>query len=180
MHSCCHHGINDFYSCNPDHNRILVIIIIIAIIVIVILILILVIIIVIIVIIKIVIIIMFPMNWIIHRQPRIIQQASYPVGLSFSHPILSKLVRERNRFILFFFILLLLGEISDYDLNFPTKSTRNYVNQTWPMKLSKFTICFWMQTEDTDKGVTFSYAIPGQHNEITIFRRELAIHGETR
>ena len=92
MRSCCHHDINDFYICNPDHNRILVIIIIIAIIVI--LILIIIIIIVIIVIIKIVIIIMFPMNWIIHRQPRIIQQASYPVGFSFSHPILSKLVLE--------------------------------------------------------------------------------------
>ena len=37
-----------------------------------------------------------------------------------------------------------------------------------------------MQTEDTNKGVTFSYAIPGEHNEITIFRTELAIHGETR
>ena len=87
MHSCCHHDINDFYICNPDHNRILliiIIIIIIAIIVILILILLLlIIIIVIIVIIKIVIIIMFPMNWIIHRQPRIIQQASYPVVFSF-------------------------------------------------------------------------------------------------
>ena len=40
------------------------------------------------------VIIMFPMDWIIHRQPRIIQQASYPVGFSFSHPILSKLVLE--------------------------------------------------------------------------------------
>ena len=84
MHSCCHHDINDFYIYNPDHNRILVIIIIvIAIIVILILIIIIIIIIVIIVIIKIVIIIMFPMNWIIHRQPRIIQQASYPVVFSF-------------------------------------------------------------------------------------------------
>ena len=92
MHSCCHHDINDFYICNPDHNRILLIIIIIAIIVILILLLLLlllllliiiIIIIIIIVIIKIVIIIMFPMNWIIHRQPRIIQQASYPVVFSF-------------------------------------------------------------------------------------------------
>ena len=95
MHSCCHHDINDFYIYNPDHNRILVIIIIvIAVIVILILIIIIIIIIVIIVIIKIVIIIMFPVDWIIHRQPRIIQQASYPVGFSFSHPILSKLVLE--------------------------------------------------------------------------------------
>jgi len=37
-----------------------------------------------------------------------------------------------------------------------------------------------MQTEDTDKGVTFSYAIPGVYNEITIFRTKLAIHGEER
>ena len=95
MHSCCHHDINDFYIYNPDHNRILVIIIIvIAVIVILILIIIIIIIIVIIVIIKIVIIIMFPVDWIIHRQPRIIQQASYPVVFSFSHPILSKLVLE--------------------------------------------------------------------------------------
>ena len=95
MHSCCHHDINNFYIYNPDHNRILVIIIIvIAVIVILILIIIIIIIIVIIVIIKIVIIIMFPVDWIIHRQPRIIQQASYPVGFSFSHPILSKLVLE--------------------------------------------------------------------------------------
>ena len=48
----------------------------------------------IIIIIIITVIIMFPMDWIIHRQPRIIQQASYPVVFSFSHPILSKLVLE--------------------------------------------------------------------------------------
>ena len=48
----------------------------------------------IIIIIIITVIIMLPMDWIIHRQPRIIQQASYPVVFSFSHPILSKLVLE--------------------------------------------------------------------------------------
>ena len=96
MHSCCHHDINDFYIYNPDHNRILVIIIIViaVIVILILIIIIIIIIIVIIVIIKIVIIIMFPVDWIIHRQPRIIQQASYPVGFSFSHPILSKLVLE--------------------------------------------------------------------------------------
>ena len=48
----------------------------------------------IIIMIMIIVIIMFPMDWVIQRQPRIIQQASYPVGFSFSHPILSKLVLE--------------------------------------------------------------------------------------
>ena len=37
-----------------------------------------------------------------------------------------------------------------------------------------------MQTEDTNEGVTFSYAIPGVHNEITIFKTELRIHDEWR
>ena len=94
MHSCCHHDINDFYIYNPDHNRILVIIIIVIAIIVILILIIIIIITVIIVIIKIVIIIMFPVDWIIHRQPRIIQQASYPVVFSFSHPILSKLVLE--------------------------------------------------------------------------------------
>ena len=37
-----------------------------------------------------------------------------------------------------------------------------------------------MQTADTNEGVTFSYAIPGEHNEITIFKEDLRIHGEKR
>lgn len=68
------------------------------------------------------------------------------------------------------------GDWSNYDLYFPSKSIDSYASQTWSPNLSMFTLCFWMQTNDSDRGVTFSYAIQGVNNELTLFRNELAIN----
>ncbi|XP_068705158.1 neuronal pentraxin-2-like isoform X2 [Montipora foliosa] len=68
------------------------------------------------------------------------------------------------------------GDWSNYDLYFASKSIDSYASQTWSPDLSMFTLCFWMQTSDSDKGVTFSYALQSADNELTLFKNELAIN----
>ncbi|XP_068705193.1 serum amyloid P-component-like [Montipora foliosa] len=67
---------------------------------------------------------------------------------------------------------------SNYDLYFARKSIDSYANQTWSQDLSMFTLCFWMQTNDLKSGVTFSYALPGDSNGLTLFRKNLVINDE--
>lgn len=57
---------------------------------------------------------------------------------------------------------------TDYALEFPTKNVSDYVH-IWGMpSLTKFTVCFWMKSNDSGKGALFSYAVPGQSNELLI------------
>lgn len=58
--------------------------------------------------------------------------------------------------------------LSDYALHFPNKGTSDYVN-IWGMpSLTQFTVCLWVRTNATTDGTPFSYAVPGEHNEIAI------------
>lgn len=68
-------------------------------------------------------------------------------------------------------------EWSNYDLYFPIKAVNSYVKQTLSSDLDMFTICFWMETDDSQQGTTFSYAISSSTNELTLFKNEFAIHG---
>ncbi|XP_067046244.1 C-reactive protein-like isoform X2 [Acropora muricata] len=68
-------------------------------------------------------------------------------------------------------------EWSNYDLYFPIKAVNSYVKQTLSSDLDMFTICFWMETSDSQPGTTFSYAISSSINELTLFRNQLAING---
>ena len=34
--------------------------------------------------------------------------------------------------------------------------------------LSAFNVCFWMKSSGTKEGVPFSYAVPGQDNELLL------------
>ena len=34
--------------------------------------------------------------------------------------------------------------------------------------LTQFTVCLWVKTNATTDGTPFSYAVPGEHNEIVI------------
>ena len=34
--------------------------------------------------------------------------------------------------------------------------------------LTQFTVCLWVKTNATNDGTPFSYAVPGEHNEIAI------------
>ena len=58
---------------------------------------------------------------------------------------------------------------TDYALHFPSQGVTNYAN-IWGMRsLTEFTVCFWMKSSSTNDGVPFSYAVPGQANELLIF-----------
>ena len=48
------------------------------------------------------------------------------------------------------------------------------------MDIQMFTICFWMQTNDSDIGAPFSYATSGATNEITIFKTDLTVNNDDR
>jgi len=83
-------------------------------------------------------------------------------------------------FIYSFIYLYFKGELSNYDLYFPNKSLTSYVNQTWSVNMDMFTICFWMQTSDSDEGALFSYATSSFLNEVTIFKADFSINDKTK
>ena len=57
---------------------------------------------------------------------------------------------------------------TDFALRFPKREESNYA-QVWNMSsLSAFTVCFWMKSSGTKEGVPFSYAVPGQDNELLL------------
>ncbi|XP_078379112.1 neuronal pentraxin-1-like isoform X1 [Oculina patagonica] len=87
------------------------------------------------------------------------------------------------------FVGLLCGSVSgcsdnDYALYFPNNGVTDYTN-IWGMRsLTQFTVCFWMKSSDTNsRGTPFSYAVPGQDNELIIYNYKdfhLYIGGEQR
>ncbi|XP_078379429.1 neuronal pentraxin-1-like [Oculina patagonica] len=57
----------------------------------------------------------------------------------------------------------------NYALHFPSRGVTDYAN-IWGMRsLTQFTVCFWMKSSATNEGVPFSYAVPGQQNELLIY-----------
>lgn len=59
--------------------------------------------------------------------------------------------------------------ILDYALNFPHHGVADYSN-IWGMRsLTRFTVYFWMKSSASNAGIPFSYAVPGQYNELVIY-----------
>lgn len=57
----------------------------------------------------------------------------------------------------------------DYDLEFPTEGTSDYV-QLWGMPaLTQFTVCFRMKTDKVNDGTPFSYSSSADDNDILFF-----------
>ena len=56
-----------------------------------------------------------------------------------------------------------------YGLYFPQQGVTDYSN-VWGMpNLTQFTVCFWMKSSATNTGTAFSYAVPGEDNELLIY-----------
>jgi len=70
-----------------------------------------------------------------------------------------------------------------YALHFPHQGVTDYAN-VWGMRsLTQFTVCFWMKSSASNPGTPFSYAVPGQDNELLIYNYngfELFIGGERK
>lgn len=57
----------------------------------------------------------------------------------------------------------------DYALHFPNKRVMDYANIWGMLWLRKFTVCFWMKSSCNNYGTPFSYAVPGQANELLVY-----------
>jgi len=58
---------------------------------------------------------------------------------------------------------------TDYALHFPNKGVSDYAN-IWGMRsLTQFTMCLWMKSSATNYGTPFSYAVPGEDNELLLY-----------
>ena len=72
----------------------------------------------------------------------------------------------------------------DYALEFPSAGVTNYVNIRGMRSLTQFTLCFCMKSSDTSNdGTPFSYAVPGEDNELLVFNYKafkVFIRGESR
>ena len=71
----------------------------------------------------------------------------------------------------------------DYAIEFPDMDVRNYViiNPANDMpSLSQFTVCMWIKSTASGHGAHFSYAVPGQHNEILFwgYGEQLYLNGK--
>ena len=59
----------------------------------------------------------------------------------------------------------------------------DYANVYGMRSLTQFTVCLWMNTSATNKGTPFSYAVPGQANELLLYNHNafvLCIGGDSR
>ena len=55
-----------------------------------------------------------------------------------------------------------------YGLYFPQQGVTDYTNIWGMASLTQFTVCLWMKSSATNEGTAFSYAVPGQNNELFI------------
>lgn len=55
----------------------------------------------------------------------------------------------------------------DYAFHFPHKGVDDFVKIKLTHTLTIFTVCLWMSSSNPD-GTLFSYAVPGQDNELII------------
>ena len=76
---------------------------------------------------------------------------------------------QNSRYVTAFCLFWSRGLFSlDYAIEFPNKNVTEYVH-IWGMpNLTAFTVCFWMKTNDSNSGTPFSYAVPGEDNEILL------------
>ena len=64
---------------------------------------------------------------------------------------------------------LLIFSWTGYSLYFPQQQVTDYAN-VWGMKrLGNFTVCFWMDSNATNRGTPFSYATSESANELLIY-----------